>query len=96
MKNQPSLVFILLLVLTFGGLLWSINANAQCQELVWQDEFNGSAVDQSKWVFDIGDGCPSLCGWGNAEEQYYRAENATINNGNLVITTNLEDFGGKP
>ncbi|MEO0581935.1 MAG: carbohydrate-binding protein [Bacteroidota bacterium] len=69
---------------------------AQCQTLVWEDEFLGNAVDLSKWSFDIGDGCPSLCGWGNAEEQYYRAENASVANGVLTITTNRQDFGGKP
>ncbi|UOB16790.1 family 16 glycosylhydrolase [Abyssalbus ytuae] len=68
---------------------------SQCSELIFEDDFTGSSVDLQKWEFDNGDGCPTLCGWGNAEEQYYRAENTTIENGNLVITTKYENFGGK-
>jgi beta-glucanase (GH16 family) len=42
--------------------------------LVWSDEFDGPAgapVDTTKWAFDLGDGCPGLCGWGNKEKEYY-------------------------
>jgi beta-glucanase (GH16 family) len=56
--------------------------------LVWSDEFEGPAIDTTKWSFEIGDGCPLLCGWGNNELQYYtdRPENAFINDeGHLVI-----------
>ncbi|TSE06004.1 family 16 glycosylhydrolase [Aquimarina algiphila] len=67
----------------------------QCSELIFSDEFSGNSVDLSKWSFDNGDGCPTLCGWGNAEEQWYRPENTTVQNGNLVITTKNEAFGGK-
>ncbi|MBW1296656.1 family 16 glycosylhydrolase [Aquimarina litoralis] len=68
---------------------------AQCSELIFNDEFNGSSVDLTKWSFDNGDGCPTLCGWGNVEEQWYRPENTTVQNGNLIITTRNESFGGK-
>jgi len=61
-------------------------AHAQWQ-LVWSDEFNGSIGPN--WVFETGAG-----GWGNNELQYYRRENATIENGALVITAKREDFGG--
>lgn len=63
-------------------------------ELIWQDEFEGAAVDESKWSFQIGDGCPN-CTWGNGELQWYRAENATVENGHLIITAKEESFGGK-
>ena len=51
-------------------------------QLVWQDEFDGTSVDTTKWVADIGGG-----GWGNAELESYTAPpaNARIDNGNLVI-----------
>ncbi len=62
-------------------------------ELVWQDEFDGAAVDQTKWSFQIGDGCPN-CTWGNGELQWYREENATVENGLLIITAKEESFGG--
>jgi beta-glucanase (GH16 family) len=49
---------------------------------VWQDEFDGPALDTTKWVADIGGG-----GWGNAELESYTAPpvNARVENGNLVI-----------
>ena len=62
-------------------------AQAQSWQLVWSDEFNGSIGPN--WVFETGGG-----GWGNNELEYYRKENATIENGNLVITARREDFGG--
>ncbi|MEW7292450.1 family 16 glycosylhydrolase [Aquimarina sp. 2304DJ70-9] len=88
MKNKVFITTLLLLLLV-------LNIRAQCTDLIFSDEFSGNSVDQSKWRFDIGDGCPSLCGWGNAEEQYYRAENTSLSNGKLIITTKNESFGGK-
>ncbi|MEM6675449.1 MAG: family 16 glycosylhydrolase, partial [Planctomycetota bacterium] len=69
-------------------------ATAQYQ-LVWEDDFNGTSLDLSKWQPMIGDGCPNLCGWGNNELQYYRAENATVIGGSLRITAREENFGGR-
>ena len=70
--------------------------SAQDWELVWFDEFEGTEVDQSKWEYMIGDGCTfGICGWGNNELQWYRAENATIENGSLVITAREESYSGK-
>ena len=57
--------------------------------LVWQDEFNGSIGPD--WVFETGNG---YSGWGNNELQYYRRENASIENGNLVITARRENVDG--
>jgi beta-glucanase (GH16 family) len=63
--------------------------------LVWSDEFDGPEIDDSKWSYDLGDGCqisPDLCGWGNNELQYYteRSENAYVEDGKLVITARKE------
>ncbi len=63
--------------------------------LVWSDEFDGSALDASKWEAQIGDGCPPLCGWGNNELQFYRAQNATVSDGLLTITAMEQDAGGR-
>lgn len=49
--------------------------------LVWSDEFDGTAVNTANWGYDTGGG-----GWGNNEKEYYQAANATVANGNLVIT----------
>lgn len=68
-------------------------------QLVWQDEFDGSAgqgPDNANWVFDIGTGDN---GWGNQELQYYtdRPQNISLDGaGNLVITARRESFGGMP
>jgi beta-glucanase (GH16 family) len=55
-------------------------AVAPVYQLVWSDEFNEATIDTSKWGFDLGNlGV-------NGEEEYYQTQNATISNGNLVIT----------
>ncbi len=83
-------------ILLCSFLICCLNTSySQCSELIFNDEFDGTSVDLFKWSFDNGDGCPTLCGWGNAEEQWYRPENTTVQNGNLIITTKNESFGGK-
>ncbi len=59
--------------------------------LVWSDEFEASSLNTNDWVHEIGTGNN---GWGNNELQYYRAENTSIESGNLVITAQREAFGG--
>ena len=75
-------------------------------ELVWSDEFDGTSIDESKWSYDLGDGCDIeinpcyyelenpeyLCGWGNNELEYYtdRSENSFISDGKLVIKAKKE------
>ncbi|GAB3582548.1 glycoside hydrolase family 16 protein [Hymenobacter daeguensis] len=56
-------------------------------ELVWSDEFNGGALDQSKWAYETGGG-----GWGNNELEYYTnsPDNAFVTGGNLVIQANRQ------
>lgn len=51
---------------------------SQCNTLVWSDEFDGTTVDASKWQNISGNGCPELCGFGNAEAQRYQPSNASI------------------
>jgi beta-glucanase (GH16 family) len=70
-------------------LLPGIRASAQNWQLVWQDEFTSGVSPD--WVFETGTGSG---GWGNNELQYYRRENATVSNGQLVITARREAFGG--
>jgi beta-glucanase (GH16 family) len=72
------------------------SARSADDELVWSDEFDGTGVDVNKWEFQLGDGCAiGLCGWGNNELQWYRAENARVENGQLIITAKREPFGTK-
>ncbi len=64
-------------------------------ELVWHDEFEGNTINSQNWVFEIGDGCPNLCGWGNNELQYYREQNAWVEDGILTIEARHENFGNR-
>ena len=66
-------------------------------QLVWSDEFNTDGVpDASKWSYEIGNGCPINCGWGNVENEYYtsRADNVKVENGVLKITAKKESYEG--
>lgn len=64
--------------------------------LVWSDEFEYEGLPEStKWSYDVGDGCPDLCGWGNNERQYYtenRQANARVENGRLIIEVRNEPY----
>lgn len=64
-------------------------------QLVWNDEFDGNSLSTANWVFEIGDGCPNLCGWGNNELQYYRNQNAWVENGVLTIEAKKESIQNK-
>jgi uncharacterized protein (TIGR03437 family) len=57
----------------------------------WSDEFSGSSLDSSKWVFEAGGN-----GWGNNESETYtsRPENLTVENGLLVIHALKENYSG--
>jgi beta-glucanase (GH16 family) len=67
----------------------------QGYSLVWKDDFDGPALDQSAWSFENGDGCPNVCGWGNNELEYYRPENLSFQEGKMIIEARPEAFGGK-
>jgi beta-glucanase (GH16 family) len=56
------------------------NPRATSYSLVWADEFNGSSVNTGNWNIDVGN--PHV----NNELESYQASNATVSNGNLVIT----------
>ena len=73
------------------ALTCAAGAHAQTYQQVWSDEFNGTAVNTSNWAFETGGG-----GWGNNEKQYYQASNATVANGELVITARKQTVGGMP
>ncbi len=50
-------------------------SNTVTYQLVWADEFEGPGINTANWNFETGGG-----GWGNNEQQYYQAANATISN----------------
>ena len=66
--------------------------------LVWSDEFDvAGAPDSTKWNYDIGDGCPDNCGWGNNELQYYTRDpkNVRVQDGKLILEARKDSLGGK-
>jgi len=68
------------------------------RKLVWSDEFNVNGTpDSVKWGYDLGDGCPDNCGWGNNELQYYTsdAKNVRIEGGYLIVEAHQDSVGGK-
>ena len=67
--------------------------------LIWSDDFDTpGAPDPAKWGYDIGDGCPGNCGWGNSELEYYtnRPDNVIVSGGTLKIIAKTENYSGKP
>lgn len=69
-------------------LLCSTSSFSQNWQLAWSDEFTNSISPD--WNIEV-----NGLGGHNNELQYYRAENLSIQNGELVITARKEDFGGK-
>lgn len=59
--------------------------------LVWEDNFNGTALNISDWTFETGRGDN---GWGNNELQFYREENTSVQDGYLIITAKKEEHQG--
>ncbi|MCF8247977.1 MAG: family 16 glycosylhydrolase [Saprospiraceae bacterium] len=59
--------------------------------VVWQDEFNGTAIDPANWIHETG---PN---WFNNELQNYtdRPVNSFISNGKLVIVAKKENLEGR-
>jgi beta-glucanase (GH16 family) len=48
-------------------------------QLIWSEEFNGSTLNTSTWTATDGNGCQiNLCGYGNAELEYYSPNNLSI------------------
>lgn len=71
--------------------------------ITWCDEFTGQGdnlnaygVDLDKWAFQTGTGAQyGLNGWGNNEAQYYREENARVENDRLIIELRQEPYEDK-
>jgi beta-glucanase (GH16 family) len=92
-KRNKFVFYLIITIFSCPALLY-----AQCSQLVWSDEFNGTSLDLTKWSYMIGngtnDGLPA--GWGNQESEYYtsRPDNVTVTGGNLVITAKAENYLG--
>jgi len=96
-KLIASIVLLMTFLVTFPVTVVTPQQAGSSGEwvLYWSEEFNGPTINESIWNFEIGNGCPNLCGWGNNELEYYKKENAFIvfdesGNGYLVIEARKE------
>jgi beta-glucanase (GH16 family) len=69
-----------------AGLLLACSVQASASvtnpaigQLIWSEEFNGATLDAGRWTATDGNGCQiNLCGYGNAELEYYSPNNLSI------------------
>jgi beta-glucanase (GH16 family) len=85
MKSLP----LLLLLCSTSILLHAQNSKDKKWKLVWEENFNGSQLDNSIWNYEVNDE-----GGGNHELQYYtaRKENSYLENGLLHIKAIKEPY----
>ena len=81
MKNS-FVIFIMLI------LVYSCKSDPK---LIWEENFNGNELNEANWNYQLGDGCPEICGWGNNEKQVYTKTNHKLENGYLTITAKKVD-----
>ena len=106
------LIALAIAALPFAAAAQSLTANNYAVDepmprpadakLVWADEFDGAALDTSKWRYDT---VRNKLGWYNGELQYYgaRPQNVRVENGHLIIEARREtlspaqfpDWGGQ-
>ncbi|MDY0779514.1 glycoside hydrolase family 16 protein [Tenacibaculum sp. IB213877] len=78
-----------IIIIIIGFALFS--CQNETKKLVFEENFDGNTLNEKHWNYDLGNGCPSICGWGNNELEYYTKENAELKNGHLVITATKND-----
>ena len=80
-------------------IAWFLSCNTEKPgTLIWADEFDyNGQPDSTKWNYDLGDGCPNVCGWGNNESQFYTRDlkNVRVENDRLIIEAHHDSLGGK-
>jgi len=84
-KSQVS-VFLAIAIAASAMMAYGPYASASVSSpvigaLLWSEEFNGPMLDTGAWNEVNGDGCQvNLCGYGNAELEYYSPGNLSIVN----------------
>ncbi|EAR00031.1 family 16 glycosylhydrolase [Maribacter sp. HTCC2170] len=85
MFRSTSYISLLIILVVFSS------CKQKATTLIWEENFNGDTLNASNWNFELGDGCPNLCGWGNDEPQIYTRTNHSLKDGYLYITAKKED-----
>jgi beta-glucanase (GH16 family) len=102
-KSLANFIYILFLVISFFTLTYCSDdesnpvnenddsINLEGYTLVWNDEFNGSSIDNKKWEHEV-----NGHGGGNNELQYYtpKDDNSYVKDGKLFIVAIKEQFTG--
>ena len=57
--------------------------------VIFEDDFDGDALDAGKWTIAVADGCPELCG--GVASRRYSAESVSTANGALVLAPAATD-----
>lgn len=87
-KLNIALVLIPILCLCGKGLS-AQNTDKKEWQLIWQDEFNGKALDETKWNVLIRETSK------HDELQYYIPEEVYLQDGNLRIRSSKRDYGSQ-
>lgn len=66
---------ILRTVLLLAFLSLQKTSENSVERLIFNEGFEKSFLNLGHWNYDLGNGCPELCGWGNKEFQFYTKEN---------------------
>lgn len=78
---KPFHVVAASLLLSCSTLASASVSNPAIGQLLWSEEFNGTSLNTGTWTASDGNGCQiNLCGYGNAELQYYSPNNVSIAN----------------
>ena len=65
-----------------------ISITAQCWEMVWADEFNGTDLDRTVWNTGYGHS------WGSLQFNTGRRENVDVSNDTLKVIAREENYEG--
>jgi len=85
MATLKSYILIVCIIFT------AISCTKKKKILVWEENFDGSILNEAIWNYELGDGCPNLCGWGNNELQLYTKTNHFLKDGKLIIIARKQD-----
>lgn len=86
--KKTTMCFAILLFLTaFSYSSWAQPLDGW--KLVWSDEFNGTALDTTKWGLELNEGDPGAAAFTN------RPQNLFVSNGYLTLQGQKENYNGK-
>ncbi|MBL7558649.1 glycoside hydrolase family 16 protein [Olleya sp. YSTF-M6] len=83
----------LLIVLLFWSCKEAKKEIDTTEVFSFTEQFEGEQLNLDHWNYDLGDGCPNLCGWGNNERQVYTKQNVQVKDGKLFITATKDSTG---